>query len=501
MLLQWVHAFTTWLRPEAPSVPPLSQWLDRPHLGELSQWDMAELPPFVQESAAALKYRALLGELDWAHFPERPNNRAWPGPPPAPRAPLVAAYLVKLDKGLPSMPKLCEYLGEQPGLVWLLGFPLTPSANYSWGFDVAASLPSSHQFSRILRQLRPEQVSFLLKSTVQLLDLELATLPGDESLPRFGDEISLDTKHILAWVRENNPKDYVPDRFDKTRQPKGDPDCKLGCKKKRNTSSPEEPTPEGQPTPTKEAIPASQTEKGEFYWGYASGVVATKVGDWGEFVLAEYTQTFDQSDPSYFFPLLNQTEQNLGRMPRFGAFDGAFDAFYVYAYFHQAGGFAAVPYAGRADHAKTFDADGLPLCAAALAMPLKSTFQKKSHCLVPHECGRHACPLLFPAATGECCPVNHENWNKEGCITTLPTSIGNRIRHQLDRHSQAYTQLYNQRTATERINSQAVELGIERPKLRNQRSIANQNTLTYVLINLRGLQRLRQRKAESTAPA
>ncbi len=83
----------------------------------------------------------------------------------------------------------------------------------------------------------------------------------------------------------------------------------------------------------------------------------------------------------------------------------------------------------------------------------------------------------------------------------MPTSIGNRIRHQLDRHSDAYKQLYKQRTATERINSQAVELGIERPKLRNQRSISNQNTLTYVLVNLRGLKRLRQRKADCIAPA
>jgi hypothetical protein len=36
-------------------------------------------------------------------------------------------------------------------------------------------------------------------------------------------------------------------------------------------------------------------------------------------------------------------------------------------------------------------------------------------------------------------------------------------------------------------------LGIERPKLRNQDSIANINTLIYVLINLRALQRLKER--------
>ena len=33
-------------------------------------------------------------------------------------------------------------------------------------------------------------------------------------------------------------------------------------------------------------------------------------------------------------------------------------------------------------------------------------------------------------------------------------------------------------------------LGIERPKLRNQLAIANQNTLIYILINLRAMQRL-----------
>ena len=40
---------------------------------------------------------------------------------------------------------------------------------------------------------------------------------------------------------------------------------------------------------------------------------------------------------------MQQVEQRLGRRPRYGAFDAAYDAFYVYQYFHEAGGFAAVP--------------------------------------------------------------------------------------------------------------------------------------------------------------
>ena len=59
-----------------------------------------------------------------------------------------------------------------------------------------------------------------------------------------------------------------------------------------------------------------------------------------------------------------------------------------------------------------------------------------------------------------------------------------------------YKEIYKQRTATERINAQATALGIERPRLRNGAAIANLNTLIYVLINLRALQRVLEHKRE-----
>ena len=121
---------------------------------------------------------------------------------------------------------------------------------------------------------------------------------------------------------------------------------------------------------------------------------------------------------------------------------------------------------------------------------------KRSHCRIPHRRIRYACPLKFPEATADACPVNHKNWAKKGCVTTLPDSPGVRARHELDRQSDAYKAVFRQRTATERINAQALELGIERPKLRNARAIANMNTLIYVLINLRAYHRIRQRRAE-----
>lgn len=460
----------------------------------LLEWRTSErlsLPPFVQASPVALHYLAWLGRLDWQHFPERPGQTAqsqgWRGPTPQATAPYVAALLIKVDRHLPHLTDLRQFLVDHPALPWVLGFPLVADARYPWGFDVEASLPSHHHFTRVLRQLSNGALQFLLSSTVTLLQAEL---PADH---RLGDVISLDTKHILAWVRENNPKEFIKGgRFHQERQPRGDRDCRVGFKANGNQVKSNTPTETATtPTPTTEATPGSQARPGDYLWGYASGVVATKIPKWGEVVLAERTQPFDQSEVSYFFPLMAMVEQRLGRRPRFAALDAAFDAFYVYEYFHPKApgtpGFAAVPL--RFDETRGFAPDGLPLCEADLPMPLKSTYLDRTH-LVVHQRGRYACPLLYPTPTASTCPIAHDRWEKGGCVTTMATSIGARLRHQLDRQSADYQRIYQQRTATERINSQAVALGIERPHLRNQRSIANQNTLIYIVINLRVLDRV-----------
>ena len=127
-------------------------------------------------------------------------------------------------------------------------------------------------------------------------------------------------------------------------------------------------------------------------------------------------------------------------------------------------------------------------------MPLKYRFLNKT-AFLPHEEGRYVCPLGCSQSGEQSCPIQHARWAKGGYVTTLPLSVGARLRHTLDRHSPEYQTVYQQCTADVRINSQAVELGIERPKLRNGQAITNLNTLTYTLINLRALQRLRQQPA------
>lgn len=468
--------------------PPSGRWLN--------EWDQdrPQLPAFVRHSAVAMKYLDFLSPLAWDQLPQRASPPQ-SDQPAVSYATFAAAYLIKLDQQRVAMSGLRDYLLEHPELVWLLGFPCQFDPRFSWGFDPQASLPTARHLTRLLRLMPNEVLQILLDSTVHLLKAELAEIGLN-----LGQSIALDTKHILAWVVENNPKAYVSEsrRLDKTRQPKGDRDCKLGCKRKRNRPPQQE---QGHPqTPTKEPrSPTNFSAHDEYHWGYASGFVSAKIPDWAEVVLAELTQTFDHDDLTYFSPLLSQVERRLGRKPLFGAFDAAFDAWYVYEYFYQAGGFAAVPFVGRGGYKKrTFDEQGLPLCQAGLGMPLKSTYWSKSS-LVEHRVGRYACPLLFPQPTDKQCPIDHKKWPTGGCMTSMPTATGARLPYQLDRQSQTYKQLYNQRSATERINAQAKALGIESPKLRNHQAITNRNTLIYILINLRALHRVRHKKAHLAA--
>lgn len=67
--------------------------------------------------------------------------------------------------------------------------------------------------------------------------------------------------------------------------------------------------------------------------------------------------------------------------------------------------------------------------------------------------------------------------------------LGGIQRVTLDRDGPLYHALYNQRSGCERINSLAKGLGIERPKVRNGRSVANLNTLTSVILNGHVLQK------------
>src|SRR6266581_4710746 len=223
---------------------------------------------------------------------------------------------------------------------------------------------------------------------------------------------------------------------------------------------------------------------------YGSGVASATVPGYGDIVVAEYTLPFNENDITYFVPLYIRTVATLGFFPTHITADAAFDAWYTYQMVVYRHGIAAIPLNQHGHPESQRDRDGVPLCAKGLRMhPTYQFSHTYGYCSQ-----RFRCPLLFPTPTGQSC--DHPQFLKEkGCVKDLNWELGGQMRVTLDRDGPLYKAIYSQRTSTERINSQSKALGIKRPKVRNLHSVRNLNTLTYLVINARALQRARDLNA------
>ena len=420
-------------------------------------FDQSTLRLMLEHDAVVQRYRRFFAVFTWHLVPTRDPQRAWPGPTPHPLSAYIKALLVKLCEGYAYITDLRRFLLEHPLLVLDLGFVPVLDASQPYGFDVERTVPCDRWLRRQQQWLDHSILHDLLRATVAALQNEI---------PGLGEVIAIDVKHIYAWVKENNPRVSMRDRYCKDRQPAGDPDCRLGVKRSTNQEQPD----------------GSSKEKKEYLWGYGSGVVAATTPDYGDVVLAEYTQPFNEGDVTYALPLYWQTVHTLGGFPTHLTADAAYDAWYIYQRSALQGGIAAIPL--NAHTRTTFDPDGVPRCPKGLRMHPTSRFAHTNG----YHAQRYRCPLLFPQPTGQTC--DHEQFTKgKGCQKDINDEVGGRARVLLDRSGPLYQAVYHQRTSCERINSQAKALGIERPKVRNARSVHTLNTLTYLVINAKALVR------------
>lgn len=415
-------------------------------------------------------------------IPERDEQHAWPGSPPHLQKAYVKALLVKINDHLEYTTRLRQFLVKHPALVLSLGFRPVEDLAQPFGFNVEQTVPCDRHLRRKLQTFDNTLLQRLLGGTV-------ATLKGE--IPDAGDSVAMDVKHIYAWVRENNPREHISHRFDPARQPHGDPDCKLGVKESHN---------QGQPVaPPAESAVKPKTEQKEYLWGYGTGVTTARDATYGEFVVAEETRTFEQHDSRYFFSLMAPTETRLGHGPKRFTADAAFDAWYIYEHIHTAGGKAYIAFNSHGFAYPTFGPNGQPLCPDGREMVRQYQYYDATR---GYRAEVDKCPLLCGAnPSTENCRIQHPQFIKGiGCVKYRNIELGAQLRIQLDRHSDEYDLAYDDRTAAERINSQAKGLGIERPRLRRISGVRNQNTLTYIIINLKAIQRVRAVKAQARSP-
>jgi hypothetical protein len=228
-------------------------------------------------------YQRLFSHLDWSVLPQRDPDHPWPGPKPHPLSAYLKALLIKVFEGKRSMAALHRFLLAHPRLVLAIGLrPVFDPAQPS-GLDLRRTLPSERWLRRHQQQDAP-LIAALLAASVR-------TLPEHD--PHLAAIVALDVTHHHAWVRQNNANQSVAHRFDRTHQPAGDPDCRLGAK--HHPAAP-------------------KAQRREAFWGYLTGMTAAPMA-LGEVVIAVEVQPAARQDITLFPALAAQTEQVLGGPP------------------------------------------------------------------------------------------------------------------------------------------------------------------------------------------
>jgi len=420
-------------------------------------FDHSVMTALLEHDPVVVQYRAFFSLFEWSVVDDWQAQRSARGRPAHPESAYLKAFLIRQNEGFTYTSQLRRFLLKHPLLVIELGFHLVLDPSCPYGFDIDETLPCRYWFTQKLRLLDPGLLQALLHATVAALQQEI---------PGLGEVVAFDVKHIFAWVRENNPNVYVKGPFNVTYIPKGDPDCRLGVKKSSNQEQPD----------------GSKKEKKVSLFGYGTGVAACTDPVYGDLVLAEYTLPFNKADVTYYRPLFQRAVVATNQFPTSVAADAAYDFWYVYETVAHGLGIAAIPLNSHGHEEVPRDPDGTPRCSKGLRMTPTFQFQHTNG----FRAQRFRCPLLFPERTGEVC--DHAQFAKgKGCVKDPNWEKGGLMRALLDRSSPLYHVIYNQRTACERINSQAQALGIERPKVRNIHSVRNLNTLIYLVINVRAL--------------
>ena len=182
-------------------------------------FDHSTIAALLSHDPLVADYRAFFAELDWSVVQHWQAQRSpCCGSHGHPLTAYLKAFLIRIKEGFCYTTQLRAFLLTHPLLVIELGFQLVLDARAPYGFDVEATLPTRFWLGEKLRQLDHTLLTDLLAGTVRALQAEI---------PGLGETVAFDVKHLYAWVKENNERAYVPERYDKTKRLAGDPDCRM----------------------------------------------------------------------------------------------------------------------------------------------------------------------------------------------------------------------------------------------------------------------------------
>ena len=352
---------------------------------------------------------------------------------PSEKVALFRSFVVMKNEKISRVSELLDYLKNNLIVAHLCGF------------DISKPLPSYWTFRRYVRNIANTALKEIMKRQVLML-VEMKLI--DSSF------LGLDATPNIANTKQNNPKSFIPNKFDKNNHPKADKDCSLGVHTASN----------------------QHTDRNyEFYWGYKNHILIDCITGLPIF---EMTTGAETADCSVAVDILKETHSFLSLDECYFIADAGYDIKEIYNTIRNVyHGDAFIPINPRNTKDIMLLPIGVPLCDAGLAM------HKNGRCLSQNRSmQKFSCP--FKRSNTSSCPINHPKWiinsKRYGC--TKSTTIPDDYRLSIDRSSKHFKDTYKLRTECERYNSRFKSTGQERLWVRNFYSAQNLNSFAHIAI-------------------
>jgi hypothetical protein len=385
-----------------------------------------DLPPRV-------RYEKLFENL-----PSLPPFSRATGRPSFSRDAILRALIYKNLRGLSSLTDLVFELENNPVMADVLGFSLGHEA------------PSKERFSRFLRTSSHPDLQDVRFALVRQL-MEEGVIAGKH--------LALDSCSIKANVKENNLKDPVPERFDKTRQLPGDPDARMGVLIH---------------------YPQAFQRKVAWFWGYRNHILNDAVS---ELPLHERTLPANHDEKKQAVPLLREAREALALAPECVLGDANYDTEEILSYiFSDMKAEPVIPRNRRNIPPAAFTVkNGAVICPANLEMPRRGKMTVKGRTYV-----QYVCPIHWRIKVRRrylLCPASHPKFlSQKGCnylVRLTPT-----VRDQIAYGTQRFKLIYNQRTSVERIFSRLLAISMQRPTVIGLAATQNHCTIAHITVLL-----------------
>ena len=382
------------------------------------------------------KYEILFSFLDTS-----PLQQLYPstGRAPIPYEALLRALVYKNIKTLSCLSDLVGELKDNPNLALMLGFhPL--------------HLPCVENFSAFLQDTENSIFQRVKDSLVTNL-ISLKEVKGTY--------LSFDSCNIPVKVRENNLKTSVKARFDKTKIPKGDPECRLGIMIHF-------------PKPFQKEI--------KYFWGYRNFVLSDALS---ELPISEETKPANVVDSMVVIPRLKSAKSKFNLNIRGVIGDAGLDAAKVLLFIIN--DLKAKPYIARnprrgKDPNLEVSSAGNRICIAGFEMLYWGKFKEENRTRF-----KFVCPITHSKKFRKeypYCPWFHPQFVKgKGCFAYTQV-LDEDIRKKIDYGSPEFKKIYNLRSGSERVFSRLLNLCMQNPSVRGLQAISNHCTIAHITVLL-----------------